>query len=362
MSKKEINNITLLVHSEFVVFEWGKALIDIFSAQASKYNLKIVCDVKDIDNYDCPIIILGVDSKWIKSVLDALKTSRNRIVLIDGIADKNYEYVSHVSADQHTTIKKCIDLLKSNQKTKTALFGVQKNDTSDNIKAVAFSEAFCSDDVYEICDDINECCDRLLGNIDKYDSVICTNDILAVYLLMRCKAVGIEIPKQLHLIGNGDVWIASHVSPSITTVSYNVEATVKMVLQVCENLCDFQDVAPVNIGFCGHIINRESTGTKAVVNNCVTNKRIACFNFDYAPICKELSQIVTLNRVFSSYSQEKIQILKLLLCGQSISKIAQSVFLSQDTVAYHLKKLYKQLNIHSKKELIEILNSYNITF
>ena len=365
MSKKENNaTVILLVHSKIAMFEWGKVLTDLLSARATKEkrDLQIVYDVKDIKQFDLPVIVIGVDREWIMTVLEYLGAARSRVILLTGVAPKDYEFVSHISADQQLSVKKSIDLLQANGRTRTAFFGVQKNDTSDQIKARIFSEKFSSDDVYQIKSSVVDCCDRLLSNLHRYDSVICANDILAVYLLSRCRSLNIEIPQRLQVIGNGNLWIGSHVTPPITTVSYNSEATVRIAFQTYKNLCEFEGIAPINVSFCGNIVQRESTGAVSSADDSTVQKRGSYFDFERETVCRELSQIAMLDRVFSTCTKEKTDILKLFASGASVAQIAEEVFLSQDTVAYHIKKLYKQLGIHSKKELMDIIRLYGIKF
>ena len=62
MKKYDTMHITLLVHSKIVVFEWGKAIIDLFSAQSVKkrYAFTLVYDVEDLSECTTPVIIIGV--------------------------------------------------------------------------------------------------------------------------------------------------------------------------------------------------------------------------------------------------------------------------------------------------------------
>jgi DNA-binding CsgD family transcriptional regulator len=56
---------------------------------------------------------------------------------------------------------------------------------------------------------------------------------------------------------------------------------------------------------------------------------------------------------FYQLSPREGEILELLLNGRSVPYIANSLFLSQNTVRGHTKSLYRKLNVHSKQELID---------
>ena len=367
VKKQETLRITLLVHSKIAFFEWGKTVIDLFTAQAikNKYALTTVCDADDVTELDCPVVILGVDNEWLNTTLDKLYSKKNKLILIYGVAHKNYEYVSHISADQRTTVQQCLNLLNEQGRTRTAFFGVQKNDSSDITKALVFFERFSHEDVYFAENSVKECCDRLLKRLDSYDSIICSNDVMAIYLLSRFRALGINIPERLHLIGNGNLWLSSHVTPSLTTVSYNPEVTAKLTLQMCENLRDFEDLDSINMSLGTQLVRRGSTGTPNVCQDFddqTPHKRGAYVEYENEALCRELSEITSLNRALSACSQDQMSVLRSWVAEDSVDCIAEKMFISRDTVKYHLKTLYKLLDIHSKAELKELVNRYGLTF
>lgn len=364
--KQEAVRITLLVHSRLALFEWGRKIIDLFTAHAikNKYILTTVCDADAITESDFPVVILGVDSEWLNSMLDKLNFKRNKIILILGIAHKNYEYVSHISADQQVTVQKSLNLLNEQGRTRPAFFGVQKNDSSDMTKALAFSERFHPEDVYSIENSVEECFERLHKRLDRYDSIICSNDVMAIYLLIRFRALGISVPERLHLIGNGNLWLSAHVTPPLTTVSYNSEVTAKLALQMCENLREFETHGPINISVSTQLVQRESTGTvntSQSFDSQAPHKRGAYMEYGGEELCREFSEIVSLDRALSTCSEDQMSVLRSWIAGDSVDCIAEKMFIAPDTVKYHLKTLYKVLDIHSKAELTELVNRYGLT-
>lgn len=365
LKKREALRITLLVHSRIAVFEWGKVIIDILSAQAAKnkYSLTIVHDADEVTELDHPVVVIGVDSEWLNTVLDKLNFRRNKVILIHGVAHKNYEYVSHIAADQRVTVQKSLNLLSERGRTRTAFFGVQKNDSSDMTKVWAFSEHFSPKNVYAAESSPEECFERLRNALDQYDSIICSNDVMAIYLISRFRALGINIPERLYLIGNGNLWLSSHVTPTLTTASCNSDATVRLALQLCENLREFENLGPINISIGTKLIQRESTGAvnhHERADSQTAHKRGAYIEYESEALCPELSEIVALDRALSACSEDQVCVLRLWIAGDSVDCIAEKMFISSDTVKYHLKALYKQLDIHSKSELMELVNRYGL--
>lgn len=78
-------------------------------------------------------------------------------------------------------------------------------------------------------------------------------------------------------------------------------------------------------------------------------------------LCRELSRIVSLDRALSTCSEDQMFVLRSWIAGESVECIAEKMFISSDTVKYHLKNLYKRLDIHSINELTELVTNYGLT-
>jgi len=64
-------------------------------------------------------------------------------------------------------------------------------------------------------------------------------------------------------------------------------------------------------------------------------------------------------------TEKEIEIVKLLLRGYTYKIISENLFISENTVKFHVKNIYQKLNINSKKELVKIFmtienNSMNL--
>ena len=366
LDKNEKSPLTLLVHAKITAFDWGKVVVDLFKAQAikKKLPLSVVYHPQDVKDFHAPIIVFGVDSEWLQNVFDYFAPHKTQILLLCGATGKTYENVSYITIDQQMLVKKCIRLLSDCNRTKPAFFGAQKNDTSDAIKAYTFSTFFPQSDVYSVDDSVEVTCNRLLENVENYDSVICANDVMAIYLLMRCREKKIEIPEKLFLIGNGNLWLSAHVTPSLTTLVSDAEATVELALQMRKSICKFPACAPLNVYISGDVLPRESTAHFNKTESFQDQKRNSRPQHTavYPPhsLYPCLAQICNLDEALSCLSEEKKTMLRLIRQGSSYAEIAEKVFLSEDTIHYHLKKLYKRLGVNTKKAFCALLDSYGI--
>ena len=54
---------------------------------------------------------------------------------------------------------------------------------------------------------------------------------------------------------------------------------------------------------------------------------------------------------------KEMKVIKLLLCGYTYKGIAKKLYISENTLKYHVKNIYQKLNINSKMELVKMFPS-----
>ena len=371
LDDKSLTVLTILVMDKLLAFEWGKSTLMYIQKYAKKMSIQIniIRDSQSAAHLspNSLLIVYGNDPEWLNKILQELTPLHLRIILLDVSSADCHANVSHILINQAPLIENCLELLKTQGRNKTAFWGVQKNDNTDTVKADYFAQHISYDDVYQITDDIHHCFELFLKKIHNYDSVICANDHIAVYLMSQCRKFGIAIPQDLHIIGNGNTWIASHITPSLTTSSDNREALAAMILRFCTNMHSCPTIKTMDVFLNFGLIERESTGKQhsdAEEDNIFQfpyPTRSIC-NVDLDELCPDLLRINKLNEVLSSRTQTELQILNLLTLDKTYNDIAEEVFLSVDTVKYYVKKLYALLEISSRKELIALTDEYQICY
>jgi len=283
--------------------------------------------------------------------------------LLYGKSVKYGSDVSSIDFDQRDIIKRSIEMLREKHRYKTALFGVQENDTSDADKASVFALWNSSDNIYRTNRDIEECFMRFYRRISEYDSVICANDIIAVYLCKRCREMGIDVPSRLYVVGNGGLWIADNTSPRLTTVIYDFESMADIALCAINSIVKFADLSTFSIKIKMQIIDRESTGGADIVER---SERLGytqykmLYSDSYEITDENINKIKEIDSSFSSLSPIDRRIVRELCGFNSYEEISSRLFMTVDAVRYHIKKIYKALGVHTVGELRDIVNAYKI--
>ncbi|MFE7083468.1 LacI family DNA-binding transcriptional regulator [Priestia megaterium] len=63
---------------------------------------------------------------------------------------------------------------------------------------------------------------KLLTEHKKVTAIFCASDLMALGALKACKELGLDVPKDISIVGYDNIFLASHSSPNLTTVGQEV--------------------------------------------------------------------------------------------------------------------------------------------
>ncbi|MGL4723715.1 MAG: LacI family DNA-binding transcriptional regulator [Scandinavium sp.] len=99
---------------------------------------------------------------------------------------------------------------------------------------------------------------QLLNSKTPFTAAFTFNDVMAAGIMGVLRQQGIELPRQLSLIGFDDIVLARYLYPALTTLHYPVERMARRAaLQAIQRLQGFA-VQPQNNGFSAELVIRES--------------------------------------------------------------------------------------------------------
>ena len=100
---------------------------------------------------------------------------------------------------------------------------------------------------------------RLLARQPEIDAVFCSSDLLALGVLTEARVRGLPVPRQLAVVGFGDLEFAADVEPALTTVHIKGTAIGRQAAQFIVERAEGRDVAErvIDIGFS--IVERQSS-------------------------------------------------------------------------------------------------------
>jgi DNA-binding NarL/FixJ family response regulator len=85
------------------------------------------------------------------------------------------------------------------------------------------------------------------------------------------------------------------------------------------------------------------------LSQALSSRQKTHLNLTGQTVCEEISRTYKL-------SKRESEVVLLLRNGYSAKSIAEILFVSESTIHTHTKRIYRKLGIHSKQELIRLIN------
>ena len=89
-------------------------------------------------------------------------------------------------------------------------------------------------------------------------ALICANDSMALGAIQRFSQEGLNIPKDISIIGFDDIEVASQIVPSLTTIAAPVDGIAKHAFSILVDLIDGKVIEHQHIALPAHLIKRGS--------------------------------------------------------------------------------------------------------
>jgi len=222
-----------------------------------------------------------------------------------------------------------------------------------------FRRFYPSEHLFENYGSIDELCNRFLTQHEKFDSVICFIDKIAIVLMNKASQRNLAIPEELYVMSFGGTRISQFCTPALTTVSLNYYqcgcTAVSMI-----SLLHTSEQDPVHITLQNDFYTRASTAELPFV------PAIGLTPVSYNENVEEITQdqnfldIGKLERLFTYCDNVDMQILQKLWENKTYEQISEELPMAITTIYYRLRKLLQHADIRGKQELFQLLDHYNI--
>lgn len=153
-----------------------------------------------------------------------------RFAVLAGTDSEQFGHdVSCATPSRRTETQQLVNYLYNCGKRRLALVGFGQHSINDNFRyhaamsAVAAWGLFLREkDVWLWEHDPMESFAKFVSVADQYDSVICPNDMVAVYFIEYLRQKDIQVPEQLYVASFGNMSIGNFHRPSITSMTMDM--------------------------------------------------------------------------------------------------------------------------------------------
>ena len=305
------------------------------------------------------ILILGYTEAWTTALLQHLAERGHTMILLGNTLPFMDSQVNTVSIDHKQAMMQSISYLQTAGRKQIAFLGYNRISMSSLKFEETFRRFYPSEHLFENYGSIDELCDRFLTQHEKFDSVICFIDKIAIVLMNKAAQRNLAIPEELYVMSFGGTRISQFCTPALTTVSLNYYqcgcTAVSMI-----SLLHTSEQDPVHITLQNDFYTRASTAELPFVPT--TGLTPVSYNENVEEITQDQNflDIGKLERLFTYCDDVDMQILQKLWKNETYEQISEELPMAITTIYYRLRKLLQHADIRGKQELFQLLDHYNI--
>ena len=354
----------ILGEPAYTASSWYKHILDgiLTEKRSKRFNLVIIDSISETDNFplndDDALFLIGSDSKWLESVIDASqqKFSKNIIVLGNFERRLGGRNFSLVSSDISADVRNLYSYLASYGKTKFAMYGINPNSASDTYRRNSFLE--CGGDIKDIYinnANLCQCYKDFEPYIQNYDGIICANDYSAISLIRHAQHNSVKTP---FIVSCGETKLAKHFSPSITNLKTNYKDFGKAAISVYKTLQKDFSVSSVTVNLASDISPGESTDNLPVLSRPATLETVSSKPDDTFYIDKEVSEMLCIENILNHCDKTELNMLFSLMDGMTYADIAEKYHMSINGAKYRIHKFFELCHTDSKSDFLELVKKY----
>lgn len=348
--------IHIVIEEKYRETTWCERIVSGIEQQSKAKKIKF--DFK-FGNFESDvtdaIIVVGTTSSWIYETINFLKSQHRSFIIL--VSNRPYSLsVSNVCTDLYSAVKNVLSYLENCGREQIALYGVNPSSTADNIKLSAFEQ---KENVYYNFGDLRECRNKFLKDIDRYNSVICTNDYAAVSLINHLKKEKPRALKELFIVGFANTHLGRINEPSVTSVALNYEEYGRTAVDIYRMLKKNPNLQSVNVNVKSEIVIRDTTNNIPLDDKDSEFADAESKDFEFYDDT-EVQQMVKMEKLFENCNESDVTVLSMLAKGESYEKTAEKHFMTVNGIKYRLNRLCRICEFGSKKRLIEEVRKSSI--
>jgi len=313
-----------------------------------------LCDLNELISHkeDVPVILNGRSHDWIASRIEYISQKGIHPILLSGYNNTSQRGVSSLSFDFYGIYTDWCAYMHGRGWCNMALLGVSRDNMIDSVKCEAFRDyndrynKTGTTGIYYVDASVKKCCEDFLAEAQKYDVVLCTNDVVSIVLaslLRKCN------PKpDLCIHSFWDSPLAEYLKPDIKMISLDYHEMGRQAIRLYSFLVNNPGMESVSAIVRGARYSSVATTGSSGVSNSENNfLRDECS-----------CDVYTLEQLFSVMDEIDLQIIRGIVLGVSYEQIAEKEMVAVGTVKYRVKKMLEITSKASREELMELISQY----
>lgn len=372
----EYQRIKLFVEKEYEKARWCRETMEGIGNIASKHKAPVKIfrqeDVLDFNALlkDEVVLVLGTTESWFAGLLPQISSRGARILLISHAPVCFKGCVSTILFNREEAMMDSMKYMAKTGRKNCALFGFNPHSPSDGKRVKVFFEnckmfginAEEGKDLYLNNGSAEECYRKFQSRIDAYDSVICANDPVAVYLMKSALEAGLQIPEKLYVLGFGNSIVSERMTPSVSSINLNYQEIGRQAVHAYFYLHRHPEISSMDVFIPCEIIPRQSTAFEMVSPYGEIKYHWSDAGQDRFFDDPYINEFFVIEKFLEQCDEIDYEIMKGLLEKTRYESLAQKLHISEYTLKYRLKHIFSGTNTNSRDSFLQLMSKYSIKF
>ena len=303
------------------------------------------------------IFVMGTDNTWLSNILEVCETLfQNRVILFRNhkklLSSGKY---SIIAPDIAQDIQILYDYLTSHGKNRIAMYGINPNSVSDELRKDTF--LLCganTTDLFYNRGSLSSCFEKFSTKVYEYDAVICTDNYASISLVQSFKN-----DSRLFITScGGGTLLKNFFSPTITHTWIDYQSFGKVALNLYDILLKSESIHSINIYISNNLSIGDTTNNLPPITNLGKKSNFIYNNENNYYSDGDVQEMLRVETLLDSCDEEDFLMLDDLLSNATYAQMADKLYMSDNGVKYRVKKMLDICQVSSKKELIHLLEKY----
>lgn len=355
--------------------QWTYGVIDAVKKEFTRRRLKYaeVTNIKDTIRkcaaHGDPILIPTPVTALLLPIVEECNKQGVQVIVPNGFLNIGERYRYHcVKGDFYGAVAHVLQGLRGAKKGDVALFGMNTNSQEDVLVTDAFVAQNSGASGSIFCNDgsIRQCFEKFYQMRYNFNSVICTNDYVAIYLIEQMRRLDPTYVDKTYIVSFSNTILSRLYTMPFTSLAPDMDAlgcAVGDIYKLVKRSGDSYRAISIYVGYkiyergnaeCfgqlgkGSYVPYESKDVFFPTINAFNEAN--AYNND-----PEVERLPRIEIFLNQLTRVELSILMMVLQGYNNAHISEALFLSGETVRYHLNKMRSLLGCNSREEMREAL-------
>lgn len=308
------------------------------------------------------VLLIGYKVDWLEKALSRLdEYGANPIIVSSCLPPENLGFYNAVVFDLESVLRRMLSSLSDARHIKIALLGIGTS-CADRLKLkcfLDFSRDHSESDIFRVEGQLEDAVEDFVACFKErgYDSVICSNDTVAVHLIHCLRQHGYSVPEDIYVVGISDTYLGAYVTPALTTISFDYKSLGIEAVNLCNILYSKGNDCRMTVFLPCEAVIRDSAPLKLAGKLSLRNELVHGYSEEEYVSGELISRILRAESILQESDPVDRNIILELAKGIRCEDVAEKLFLTDRAVRYRLKKIINRHGFATRSELLDLFRS-----